>query len=102
MKPWRAGYEIDDRLDCQRCSRLLAVATLRLFAQARELAGESRVDIDADTVGAVLDEARTRFGGGFAAVVENSKVWLNGVPAATDDPVSATDEVAILPPVSGG
>jgi molybdopterin converting factor small subunit len=60
------------------------------------------VTIAADTVGAVLDEARARFGDAFGAVLERSRVWLNGEPAAVTDAVGADDEVAVLPPVSGG
>ncbi len=79
-----------------------AVATLRLFAQARELAGVGKVEIDADTVGAVIEQAQAQFGSAFAAIVDNSRVWLNGAPASAGDSVDPTDEVAILPPVSGG
>jgi molybdopterin converting factor small subunit len=78
------------------------MATLRLFASAREAAGTDRATIDAATVGEVLDEARVRFGEGFAAVLERSRVWRNGDPAERDDPVGPDDEVAVLPPVSGG
>jgi molybdopterin converting factor small subunit len=78
------------------------VTVLRLFASAREAAGTGRADIDAATVGDVLDEARVRFGEGFAAVLERSRVWRNGDPASLDDPVGPDDEVAVLPPVSGG
>ncbi|MEM9653647.1 MAG: MoaD/ThiS family protein [Actinomycetota bacterium] len=76
--------------------------TLRLFAQARESAGTKSVDVDADTVGDVLDEAVRRFGDPFAAVLAGSKVWLNGFPAERESAVSSGDEVAVLPPVSGG
>jgi molybdopterin synthase sulfur carrier subunit len=78
------------------------VATLRLFAQAREAAGARSVEIDAATVGGVIDEARGRFGEAFGAVVDSSKIWLNGAPAHPSDEVDAGDEVAVLPPVSGG
>ena len=78
------------------------MATLRLFAQAREAAGTNKVEIEADTVGAVLDEARRRFGDGFGAILDGSKVWRNGAPAAPEETVTARDEVAVLPPVSGG
>ena len=78
------------------------MATLRLFAAAREAAGTGRTTIDGATVGAVLDEAVARFGETFAAVVGTSRVWVNGEPATRDRPVSSTDEVAVLPPVSGG
>ena len=78
------------------------MAELRLFAAAREAAGTDRVTIAEDTVGAVLDAARARFGEAFAAVLASSRVWRNGEPAGDGDPVGAADEVAILPPVSGG
>ena len=76
--------------------------TLRLFAAAREAAGTGRATVEGATVGDVLDGAVARFGGTFAAVLGTSRVWLNGEPATRDQPVSATDEVAVLPPVSGG
>ncbi|MCP3991670.1 MAG: MoaD/ThiS family protein [Actinomycetia bacterium] len=78
------------------------MVTLRLFAQARESAGANRVELPGATVGDVLDEACQRYGETFAAVLDGSKVWLNGAQAERTDPVAASDEVAVLPPVSGG
>ncbi len=78
------------------------MATLRLFAAAREAAGTGRVEIEAETVRAVLAEAEARFGAAFAAVVGQSRIWRNGQPAGDDDVVGPGDEVAVLPPVSGG
>jgi MoaD family protein len=78
------------------------VATLRLFAQAREAAGTGSVDIDGSTVGAVLDAAVARYGSTFAEVLGTSRVWLNGDPVEREVAVGAADEVAVLPPVSGG
>ena len=75
---------------------------LRLFASAREAAGVARAEIDADTVGELLDEARRRFGGGFTQVLETSRVWVNGQPADPATPIEGHDVVAVLPPVSGG
>jgi sulfur-carrier protein len=79
-----------------------AVAVLRLFAAAREAAGRGRDEVPGDTVGAVLGAACVRYGEPFAAVLARSKVWLNGEPAAPGDVVRDADEVAVLPPVSGG
>lgn len=78
------------------------MAVLRLFASAREAAGTGRAEVGEATVGAVLDAARVRYGEGFAAVLATSRVWLNGEPATDDALVGADDEVAVLPPVSGG
>ena len=78
------------------------MVTLRLFASAREAAGTGRDCYEADTVGDVLHQAAQRYGDIFEAVLAISRVWLNG--DATDEaaPVRAGDEVAVLPPVSGG
>lgn len=76
--------------------------TLLLFAAAREAAGCSRCQIEAVTVAELLDEARRRFGEGFGAVLDGSRVWLNGEPVTGPEPLHHGDEVAVLPPVSGG
>jgi molybdopterin converting factor small subunit len=73
-----------------------------LFAAAREAAGTGRDDIAGSTVGDVLDAARARYGPEFAAVLTTCRVWVNGEPAQRGDVVTDGDEVAVLPPVSGG
>jgi sulfur-carrier protein len=78
------------------------MATLRLFAGARDAAGTARDQITGATVAAVLDEASARYGERFAAVLAKSRVWVNGEPADPATSVGAGDEVAVLPPVSGG
>ncbi|HVM10809.1 MAG TPA: MoaD/ThiS family protein [Acidimicrobiales bacterium] len=75
---------------------------MRLFAAAREAAGTDRDTIDGATVGDVLAEARARYGDAFVAVLRTSRIWVNGEPATDDDAVAESDEVAVLPPVSGG
>jgi molybdopterin converting factor small subunit len=76
--------------------------TLLLFASARQEAGTSRVEVEGHNVAEVLDIARGLFGAGFAGVLEGSRVWVNGEPAVFQTPLAAGDEVAVLPPVSGG
>lgn len=78
------------------------MATIRLFAGAREAAGTDRDQFDGSTVGAVLDAAVERFGPEFSRVLGSCKVWVNGEPAERSYAVDAGDEVAVLPPVSGG
>lgn len=78
------------------------VARLRLFANLRELAGTGSVDIDAETVGDLLTRAGSSYGPAFVAALDTAKVWVNGEPATSELAVSAGDEVAVIPPVSGG
>ena len=78
------------------------MAIVRLFASAREAAGTGRAELAGSTVAEVLDAARREFGPDFAAVLEISNVWLNGDTAERSTAVSDNDEIAVLPPVSGG
>ena len=58
--------------------------------------------IDGATVGAVLDAATARYGATFADVLPRCRVWVNGDDADASTAVGADDEIAVLPPVSGG
>lgn len=78
------------------------MAKLRLFANLREIAGTSRLDVPADTVGGVIEAAAEKLGPPFREGVEKSRVWLNGEAAAMEDRVTERDEVVVIPPVSGG
>lgn len=75
---------------------------LVLFASAREAAGTGSDEIPGATVGEVLREASNRYGAEFAGVLDNCRVWCNGEPTGDDQPVDGSDEIAVLPPVSGG
>ena len=75
---------------------------LRLFAAAREAAGTGRDHVAGSTVGEVLASARSRYGTAFSEVLDVSRVWVNGEPAGEEAAVCDSDEVAVLPPVSGG
>ena len=78
------------------------MAKLRLFASLREIAGTSRLDVPAATVGEVISMAGDEFGPDFLRGIETARVWLNGEEAALSDVVDEDDEVVVLPPVSGG
>lgn len=78
------------------------MAVLRLFASARDAAGTGRDTMPGATVDEVLEAARARYGTGFAEVLDRCRVWCNGEPVTGSEPVGDGDEVAVLPPVSGG
>jgi molybdopterin converting factor small subunit len=73
-----------------------------LFAGARQAAGRGVDELRGDTVGEVLDAACVAYGDDFVRVLSTCRVWVNGEPAERGDIVVADDEVAVLPPVSGG
>ena len=78
------------------------MVTLRLFASIREIAGTNQLEIEARTVGQAIELAIEKFGPDFAAALPACRIWVNGIPVTEDDTVSGGDEIAILPPVSGG
>jgi molybdopterin converting factor small subunit len=78
------------------------MAVLRLFAGAREAAGTSVDQVPGTTVAEVVEAARRRYGPSFSSVLEHCQIWCNGEPADGDAQVGDDDEVAVLPPVSGG
>ena len=78
------------------------MATLRLFASIREIAGTSEKSFESKTVDGVISEAIRYFGSDFAALVPTCRIWINGNPAGMEDAVTEVDEIALLPPVSGG
>ena len=75
---------------------------VRLFAALREIAGESHVEATGHTVGDVVDELSRRYGQRFEQIAEVGSFVVNGERAARDTPIAEGDEVAMLPPVSGG
>jgi MoaD family protein len=78
---------------------------MRLFASAREAAGRGSdvFDlVDGATVADVIAAAELRYGQAFTAVLGSCRIWVNGDAVEPDTPLRADDEVAVLPPVSGG
>lgn len=78
------------------------MARVKLFASARQAAGTSSEEIAGRTVDEVLQTAAERFGSEFVAVMKTCRVWLNGEEVVGTTAVGDADEIAILPPVSGG
>jgi len=75
---------------------------LRLFARFREIAGTDTLTVEEGTVGEILDGLSTEYGAAFENGLMSAGVWVNGEPAERSAAVGADDEVAIIPPVSGG
>ena len=82
----------------------MARVRLRFFAAARDAAGCTSGELDADTLGAALGRARTAYGPDFAAVLDTARVWINGdePPDGERAALRDGDEIAVIPPVSGG
>ena len=79
------------------------MARLLLFATARDAAGTTRDSFDVATLGELMIAARDRYGAPFTRVLPGCRVWVNGEDGAADDrPLTAGDEVAVIPPVAGG
>ncbi|HEX5950390.1 MAG TPA: MoaD/ThiS family protein [Actinomycetota bacterium] len=75
---------------------------VRLFAALRDEAGEPVVEAEGRTAGELADALGLRFGERFAAIAAAGSLVVNGERALRDTPVVEGDEVALLPPVSGG
>ena len=80
--------------------------TLLLFAAIREAAGTARAPVDAATVGEALKIASERFGARFEQVLACCSVLHDEQTVPPDQwwarAVGPDDEIALLPPVSGG
>lgn len=75
-----------------------------LFAKLRDAAGAEAVSI-ALPAGSTVDDLRKQLTDAYPAVaglLERSAVAVNHDFADADRPLTAGDEVAIIPPVSGG
>jgi MoaD family protein len=75
---------------------------VRLFATLREQAGAATLDAEGATAGEVADALAERFGERFARIASAGQLVVNGERATRDTPLADGDEVALLPPVSGG
>jgi molybdopterin converting factor small subunit len=78
--------------------------TILFFAGAREAAGTGRARARAEgrSVAELLAELVSTYGEGLKSVLATCAVWVNGSPASGATLLAEGDEVAVLPPVSGG
>lgn len=78
---------------------------VRLFAALREIAGSSWVDVEAGNpadAGSLVSALAATYGEEFDRIARAGTVVVNGEPAAWERALDPDDEVALLPPVSGG
>ena len=76
--------------------------TVLFFAGAREAAGTRRAEFSSLTVAGLIEQLRSAYGRELEALLPACAVWVNGSPAAPATELREGDEVAVLPPVSGG
>jgi len=80
----------------------MTTVRVRLFAALRDLAGASRLEAEGSTVAEVVDALCIRYGERFARIARVGSVVVDGERAQASTPLSGGEEVALLPPVSGG
>ncbi len=79
-------------------------ARIKLFAALREMAGESEVELDLPetaTVAHVVRELDRRYAGMMKSGVP-IMIAVNAEYVSEDHPIQEGDEIAFIPPVSGG
>jgi MoaD family protein len=75
---------------------------VRLFAALRDEAGAPVVQAEGATAGEVVEALAERYGERFAKIASVGQVVVNGERASRDTVLVEGDELALLPPVSGG
>jgi MoaD family protein len=80
----------------------MTVVKVRLFAALRELACASEVEAEADTVAEVIEVLSARYGERFSRIVEVGSAVVDGERVDRETVMTDGQEVALLPPVSGG
>jgi MoaD family protein len=79
-----------------------AMVKVRLFAALRELASASHVEAEGRTAGEVVDALSARYGDRFEQIAAVGSLVVNGDRATRSTVLADGDELAVLPPVSGG
>jgi MoaD family protein len=80
----------------------MTLIRVRLFAALRDLASTAEAQAEGDTVAEVVDALGARYGERFAKVAAVGSVVVDGERATRETPLRGDEEVALLPPVSGG
>ena len=78
---------------------------IKLFSYLRDIVGKNEIDIEVENaikVRDLIEILRSKWPKMNEVEYQALIVLKNGVPAKLDDTVTEKDEIAILPPVSGG
>jgi molybdopterin converting factor small subunit len=80
------------------------LVTVLFFASAREAAGARSAPFGSAgrTVAQLAGALVATYGPDLERVLSTCAIWVNGEPAPPSHVLRAGDEVAVLPPVSGG
>lgn len=80
----------------------MTLVRIRLFAALRDLAGASHVEAEGTSVDQLVEALTDRFGERFGKIARAGSVVIDGERADPATPLTGDEEVALLPPVSGG
>lgn len=80
----------------------MTTVKVRLFAALREIAGSNEVEAEGETVADLVEALGARFGERFAQIARAGSVVVDGERARPDTALEGDEEIALLPPVSGG
>jgi molybdopterin converting factor small subunit len=80
------------------------IVTVLFFASAREAAGARSAPFGSAgrTVAQLAGALVATYGPDLERVLSTCAIWVNGEPVPSSHVLFAGDEVAVLPPVSGG
>ena len=84
----------------------VAGITVHYWAAAREAAGCTSEEVDADTLAGLISQAGERHGAALARLLESCSFLVDGAPAKRSDAahvvLDAGAVVEVLPPFAGG
>jgi MoaD family protein len=80
----------------------MPLVRVRLFAALREIAGASNVEAEGETVGELIDALAARYGERFGEIARAGSAVVDAERAEASRRLFEGEEVALLPPVSGG
>jgi molybdopterin converting factor small subunit len=78
------------------------MAQMLFFGPAKSISKTSRIEISAQDIREALDVVINLYGPELEKLISCSRVWLNGIEVDWSTQVTQSDEIAIIPPTSGG